>query len=414
MTLRHRKILLGVTGSIAAYKACELTRLLVRDEAEVQVVMTASAERFVQPLAFEALSHRPVRTALFDRDAEMAMSHIELARWADLVVIAPASAQCLARLACGWADDLLGTLCLATRAPLVVAPAMNTVMWEHPATQTHVQTLRERDVHIIEPETGDQACGEHGPGRLPEPEQLKAELENLCPARDLEHLHVVITAGPTREALDPARFLSNFSTGRMGCAMAQAFLERGARVTLICGPLSVTPPAEAELVHVTTAAEMCEAALTHSPNSDIFIAAAAVADWRPATTSQRKLKKAALTESLRIEPTVDILSEVARQSQRPYLVGFAAETNKVVEQARTKLQAKGADLIVANRIGRQQGFGERDTTLHLVDAHTAQRLGPDSKPALARRLATEIATRMQTDSSVIHFPHAGRQHSHSG
>ena len=236
MTLQHRRILLGVTGSIAAYKACELVRLLVREEADVQVVMTPAAERFVQALTFEALSRRPVRTELFDRDAEMAMSHIELARWADAVLIAPASADCLARLATGAADDLLATLCLAARAPIAVAPAMNAAMWDHPATQAHVRTLRERGLKVIEPDIGDQACGDTGPGRLPEPAQLRAELEELCAERNMQGLAAIVTAGPTREAIDPARFLSNFSTGRMGCAVAEALLQRGARVTLVHGP----------------------------------------------------------------------------------------------------------------------------------------------------------------------------------
>lgn len=414
MTLRHRKILLGVTGSIAAYKACELVRLLVQDGAEVQVVMSPAAEQFVGAMTFEALSRKPVRTALFDREAEMAMSHIELARWADAVVIAPASANCLARLAMGLADDLLTTLCLATRAPVVIAPAMNTAMWENPATQAHAQTLAERGIQVVSPDVGEQACGETGPGRLPDPEYLRAVIEDLGTDRALQGIHAIVTAGPTREPIDPARFISNFSTGRMGCALANALLERGARVTLIHGPIDIPPPSDADCVAVTTAAEMLEETLKRSEDCQLLVANAAVADWRPCAPTDRKAKKAQEVRTLELEPTPDILATLGQQASRPYLVGFAAETEDLEENARAKLRAKNADLMVANRIGPNHGFGDAETTLEVVDADSVTRLGPDSKNTLARQLIDHIAARLSPASSVVDFLHAARRTTHSG
>ncbi len=414
MTLRHRKVLLGVTGSIAAYKACELVRLLVQDGAEVQVVMSPAAEQFVGAMTFEALSRKPVRTALFDREAEMAMSHIELARWADAVVIAPASANCLARLAMGLADDLLTTLCLATRAPVVIAPAMNTVMWENPATQAHVHALVERGVQVVSPDVGEQACGETGPGRLPDPEYLRAVIEDLGTDRALQGIHAIVTAGPTREPIDPARFISNFSTGRMGCALADALLERGARVTLIHGPIDIPPPSDADCVAVTTAAEMLEETLKRSEDCQLLVANAAVADWRPCAPTDSKTKKAQEVRTLELEPTPDILATLGQQASRPYLVGFAAETEDLEENARAKLRAKNADLMVANRIGPNHGFGDAETTLEVVDADSVTRLGPDSKNTLARQLVDHIAARLSPASSVVDFLHAARRTTHSG
>ena len=413
MTLRHKKILLGVTGSIAAYKACELVRLLIRDGAEVQVVMSPAAGQFVGAMTFEALSRKPVRTALFDREAEMAMSHIELARWADAVVIAPASANCLARLAMGLADDLLTTLCLATRAPIMIAPAMNTAMWENPATQAHVRTLTERGTQVISPDVGEQACGETGPGRLPDPEYLRAAIEDLGKDRALQGLHAIVTAGPTREPIDPARFISNFSTGQMGCAIAEALLERGARVTLIHGPIGVPLPTDAECVAVTTAAEMLEEALTRTEGCQLLVANAAVADWRPCTPVDRKIKKDQDLRTLELEPTPDMLAIVGQLATRPFLVGFAAETENLVENARAKLHAKNADLMIANQIGPDRGFGDVETTLEIVDADSATQLGPDSKETLARQLVDHIAVRLSPASSVVDFSHAVSRSTHS-
>lgn len=413
MTLRHRKVLLGITGSIAAYKACELVRLLVRDGAEVQVVMSPAAEQFVGAMTFEALSHRPVRTALFDREAEMSMSHIEMARWADAVVIAPASAHCLAKLAAGLADDLLMTLCLATRAPILVAPAMNTAMWENRATQEHVRVLVERGIQVVSPDAGEQACGEIGPGRLPEPEYLRAAIEELGTDAVLKGVHAVVTAGPTREPIDPARFISNFSTGRMGCAIADALLERGARVSLIHGPIDIPLPPGADRVAVTTAAEMLDAVLAHVGDCQLLVANAAVADWRPREAADQKTRKTQASKNLELEPTPDILATLGQKEPRPFLVGFAAETEHLEENARAKLRAKNADLMVANRIGPGDGFGETDTTLDVVDADSVTRLGPDSKSTLARQLVDHIAARLSPASSVVDFSHAARRTTHS-
>ena len=409
MTLKHRKVLLGITGSIAAYKACELVRLLVRDGAEVQVVMSPAAEQFVGAMTFEALSHRPVRTALFDREAEMSMSHIELARWADAVVIAPASAHCLAKLATGLADDLLMTLCLATRAPILVAPAMNAAMWENPATQEHVHALIERGIQVISPDVGEQACGETGPGRLPDPEYLRAAIEELGTDSAMKGVHAVVTAGPTREPIDPARFISNFSTGRMGCAIADALLERGAQVTLIHGPIDIPLPLDANCVAVTTATEMLDAVMAHVGDCQLLVANAAVADWRPRETTDQKTRKTQESRTLELEPTPDILATLGQKEPRPFLVGFAAETENLEENARTKLRAKNADLMVANRIGPDDGFGETETTLEVVDADSVMRFGPDSKSTLARQLVDHIAARLSPASSVVDFSHAARR-----
>ena len=414
MTLRYKKILLGVTGSIAVYKACELVRLLVRDGAEVQVVMSPAAEKFVGAMTFEALSHRPVRTALFDREAEMAMSHIELARWADAVVIAPASAHCLGKLAAGLADDLLTTLCLATRAPILLAPAMNTAMWENPATREHVRTLTERGIQVISPDVGEQACGETGPGRLPDPEDLRVAIAKLGTDHALQGIHALVTAGPTREPIDPARFISNFSTGRMGCALAEALLERGARVTLVHGPIEVPLPSEADCVAVTTAAEMLEEVQKCIEDCQLLVANAAVADWRPHAPAERKSKKTENRKTLDLEPTPDILATIGQQTTRPFLVGFAAETEDLEANARAKLEAKNADLMVANRIGMESGFGETEATLVVVDADSSTSLGPDSKNTVARQLIDHIATRLSPASSVVDFPHAAHRTAHSG
>ena len=413
MSLAHRHILLGVTGGIAAYKACKLARLLTQSSAEVQVVMTRSAEQFVGRMTFEALTRRSVRTDLFDGEAEAAMSHIELARWADAVLIAPASANFMARLAHGLADDLLGTLCLATRAPILVAPAMNTAMWENAATVKHVDTLRTRGIEVLEPASGEQACGEVGPGRLPEPTQLHAALAARFETPALHGLHAVVTAGPTRERLDPARFISNFSSGQMGCAIASALLDAGATVTLIAGPITARPPAAARLISVESAAEMHRVVNVQIEDCQLFIAAAAIADWRPRHPSLTKIRKETSDETLELEPTVDILKSVGARTPRPFTVGFAAETGELIEAARTKLHDKKVDLMVANRISAEEGFGDQDTTLHLVDATGSRQLGPGPKAKLAHQLIAHLTEHLST-ASVVEFPHAHRRRSHSG
>lgn len=350
--LKNSCIILGVTGGIAAYKSAEILRGLKKKEAEVAVVMTANAKRFVAPLTFEALSGRPVADNLFSPSGEGRMEHLALARWANLVVIAPATANTIAKLAAGLADDLLSTLALATNAPLLVAPAMNTRMIRHPATEANLKTLRERGVHIVNPETGSLAEEEDGYGRLAAPETiLKRAAELLLPRRDLDGTRFLITAGPTREVLDPVRFLSNRSSGKMGLALARQALRRGAAVTLICGPISIPPPQGAHVVPVVSAGEMLAAVQEHLEASDAVIMTAAVADFRPTTAHPGKIKKSGREKMvLEMEATPDILLEISRKKGKRVLVGFAAETDNVTEEARKKLLAKDLDLIVANDI----------------------------------------------------------------
>ena len=350
--LKNSCVILGVTGGIAAYKSAEILRGLKKKEADVAVVMTANAKRFVAPLTFEALSGRPVSDSLFSPSGEGRMEHLTLARWANLVVIAPATANTIAKLAAGLADDLLSTLALATNAPLLVAPAMNTLMIRHPATETNLKTLRDRGVHIVNPETGALAEDEDGYGRLAAPETiLKRAAELLLPRRDLAGTRFLITAGPTREVLDPVRFLSNRSSGKMGLALARQALRRGAAVTLVCGPISIPPPRGAHVIPVVSAGEMLSAVQEHLEASDAVIMTAAVADFRPTTAHPGKIKKDGREKLvLEMEATPDILREISRKKGKRVVVGFAAETGNVTEEARKKLLAKDLDLIVANDI----------------------------------------------------------------
>ncbi|MFW5969206.1 MAG: bifunctional phosphopantothenoylcysteine decarboxylase/phosphopantothenate--cysteine ligase CoaBC [Halofilum sp. (in: g-proteobacteria)] len=394
--LAERRILLGVTGGIAAYKAAEFTRLLTGAGAQVRVVMTRAAQDFVGPLTFQALSGEKVHTDLLDADAEAAMGHIELARWADLVVIAPASADCIARLAHGHADDLLTTICLATESPLAVAPAMNQAMWAHRATADNIETLRSRGVTILGPASGDQACGETGSGRMREPAELLVDCIELLGPKSLSGQQVLITAGPTREALDPVRYLSNHSSGRMGYAIAAAAARAGARVTLVSGPVQRPTPAGVERIDVESAREMQTAVEAHIDAADIFIATAAVADYRPAEVAGRKIKKGDEDgRTLALARNPDILAEACARSPRPYCVGFAAETDAVADNARAKRHGKGADMICANIVGAGVGFGDVDSTLELFDEHGSVRLGPADKETLARDLIAVIAERLQ-------------------
>ena len=390
--LANRRILLGVTGGIAAYKSCELVRRLREAGAEVRVVMTQAATAFVTPLSFQALSGQPVRTDLMDPAAEAAMGHIELARWADRVVVAPASADFLARLAQGRADDLLATLCLATEAPITVVPAMNRAMWQNAATRHNVAVLRERGVTVMEPASGAQACGEQGPGRMLEPGEITAALAAAFDTGVLAGLHVLVTAGPTREAIDPVRFISNRSSGRMGHAVAEAARDAGARVTLISGPVALAPPERVERVEVETAEEMYRAVMGKVAECDIFIAAAAVADYRPAAVAGHKIKKKAAELALPLTRTPDILASVARLPDRPFCVGFAAETERLVEHARAKRMAKGLDLVAANLVGRPDiGFDAEDNALLLVWEGGQAALPRAPKSRLARELVATIA-----------------------
>ncbi len=391
-SLSGRRLLVGVTGGIAAYKSAHLVRLLRTAGAQVRVVMTAAAQSFITPLTLQALSGSPVRTRLLDPGAEAGMDHIELARWAERVLVAPASAHFLARLAQGLADDLLTTLCLASAAPLWVAPAMNQQMWRHPATQDNLALLRRRSVTILGPAEGEQACGESGPGRMLEPEAIIAALADGFRARTLEGCRVVLTAGPTREAIDPVRFVGNRSSGRMGYALAQALAGFGAAVELVSGPSGLEPPAGVTRVVVESALEMETAVMERIEGCDLFVAAAAVADYRPEQVAPAKIKKSEGVFTLRLVRNPDILARVSALPGGPFTVGFAAETERLEEQARAKLVGKGLDMIAANQVGGTEGGFEREDNALLVLWRGGQRLLPMApKTEIAEQLARLIA-----------------------
>ena len=392
-TLANRNILLGITGGIAAYKAAELTRLLVTAGASVRVAMTPAAQTFITPLTMQALSGNPVNTDLLDPAAEAAMGHIELARWADVVLVAPATADFIARFAHGHANDLLSTLCLATRAPLALAPAMNTQMWLHTATQANCALLASRGTTLLGPGEGDLACGETGPGRMLDPVDLIAALPALQGGGPLAGQHVMVTAGPTREAVDPVRYLSNRSSGKMGFAVAAAAAGAGARVTLVSGPVTLATPAGVTRIDVESAEEMRAAVQGAVTDCDIYIGAAAVADYRPQRVAAEKVKKNDAALNLELERTEDILAEVAARDEGPFTVGFAAETEKVIEYARAKLEAKGLDLVAANRVGNGLAFDRDDNELELIWPGGGLRLPRAPKTDLARQLIDHIAER---------------------
>jgi phosphopantothenoylcysteine decarboxylase/phosphopantothenate--cysteine ligase len=388
-----RRILLGVTGGIAAYKAAELVRRLREQGADVQVVMTAGAQRFVTPLTFQALSGRAVRTQLWDEAAEAAMGHIELARWAELVLIAPASADFLARLAAGRADDLLATLCLATAAPLWVAPAMNRLMWANAATAANVACLAARGVRVLGPASGAQACGETGAGRMLEPDEIAALVQAAQPVGALAGLEVVVSAGPTREPIDPVRFISNRSSGKMGFAVAAAARDAGARVTLIAGPVALATPAGVRRIDVGSAAEMYAAVHAALAGAHIYVGAAAVADYTPASCAAQKIKKSSDRLELTLHKAPDILASVAALPQRPFTIGFAAETTDVERHAREKLARKHLDLIAANEVGVDQAFDRDDNALLVLWPGGRRELALQSKADLARAFIALVAER---------------------
>lgn len=393
------RILLGVSGGIAAYKAAELVRRLRERGAEVRVVMTEGATHFVTPLTFQALSGEAVRTSLWDEAAEAAMGHIELARWATRVVIAPASADVIARLAQGQANDLLTTLCLATEAPLTLAPAMNRVMWAHPAVQANIATLTARGVDLLGPGSGDQACGEVGDGRMWEAEQI-AEAVMVERGGALTGRRVLITAGPTFEDLDPVRYLGNRSSGRMGFAIAAAARAQGADVTLVSGPVNLATPAGVRRLDVRSAEQMRVAVFDALPGQQLFIATAAVADFRPQQRRDSKIKKTG-SEAISLELVLnpDILAEVALQSPRPFVVGFAAETDEVERYARDKLVRKKLDMIAANRVGAADcGFDSERNALSVFWREGSAEIAVANKSDVARRLLALIAERMEADS----------------
>ncbi|HXH03879.1 MAG TPA: bifunctional phosphopantothenoylcysteine decarboxylase/phosphopantothenate--cysteine ligase CoaBC [Candidatus Competibacteraceae bacterium] len=394
MQLAGKRILLGLTGGIAAYKSADLARRLAEVGAEVQVVMTAAAQTFITPLTLQAVSGRPVRTELLDPAAEAGMGHIELARWADLILIAPASADFLARLTHGFADDLLATLCLATDRPIAVAPAMNRLMWANPATQANLAILHGRGVAIWGPASGAQACGEVGEGRMLEPLELRERVIAHFGAGPLQGVRVLLTAGPTREAIDPVRYISNRSTGKMGYAVAAAAAAAGASVTLVSGPVALATPPGVERIDVESAEQMYQAVMARARAHDIFIATAAVADYRVAAPAERKIKKSAETLNLALVRNPDILASVAALGEgRPFTVGFAAETHDVLAYAEDKRRRKGLDLIAANEVGEGKGFERDHNALHVLWEGGGVELPLADKNELGRQLVAVIAER---------------------
>jgi phosphopantothenoylcysteine decarboxylase/phosphopantothenate--cysteine ligase len=389
------RVLLGVTGGIAAYKSPDLVRRLIERGAEVQVVMTKSAQRFVSPMSFQAVSGRPTRSDLWDGAAEAAMGHIELARWAQVVLIAPASADFIARLAGGRADDLLSTLCVATEAPVVLAPAMNRVMWANKATQANVGTLVSRGMRILGPAAGNQACGEVGVGRMWEPMKLAESLLEPPPNSGmLAGLNVLITAGPTRERLDPVRYLTNRSSGKMGFAVAEAAREAGAHVTMVTGPVQLPTPTGVTRINVESARDMYAAVHRHVSEADVFIAAAAVADFHPVTVAKQKIKKQGGPVSIELEPAPDIVKSVAEMAKRPFVVGFAAETDDVENNARGKLKRKKLDMIAANQVGDGIAFDCDDNALTVLWPGGKADVARGAKIDVARELIALIAKRL--------------------
>ena len=390
-TLSNKRILIGVCGGIAAYKSAELVRRLREQGAQVRVVMTKAACEFITPLTMQALSAQAVHTELLDHESETAMGHIELARWSDVILIAPATANFIARLAHGMADDLLSTLCLAADVPILVAPAMNQQMWLNPATKTNIATIAERGMSILGPDEGDQACGEVGPGRMLEPEQLRKAVRAVFENSMLAGKHVIVTAGPTREPIDPVRYITNRSSGKMGYAMARAALEAGANVTLVSGPVALDAPEQVNYVKVETAKEMRDAVLNSAGSADILIATAAVADYYCENVAEQKIKKGNSSLSLQLSKTPDVLAEAASLNAPLFTVGFAAETEALKENAIKKLQGKGLDMIAANLVGEGQAFDVDDNALEVFWPGGNLSLPTAPKGKLARQLLHTIA-----------------------
>jgi phosphopantothenoylcysteine decarboxylase / phosphopantothenate---cysteine ligase len=390
-TLNKKHIVLGITGGIAAYKSADLVRRLRERGAEVQVVMTQSACEFITPLTLQALSGNPVHTSLLDHAAESAMGHIALARWSDVILIAPASANFIARLAHGQADDLLSTLCLAAAVPILVAPAMNQQMWVNPATRDNCSILQQHAYQLCGPAEGNQACGETGPGRMLEPAELVHILNGSFRTNTLTEKKLVVTAGPTREDIDPVRYISNRSSGRMGYAIAQAAVEAGAEVILISGPTAITPPDRTRFFQVTTAQQMLAAVMDSMAGTDIFIAAAAVADYRCKQVAVQKMKKSSVDLSLTLQKNPDILFEISKLPDPPFTVGFAAETDALLEHARSKLDHKKLDMIAANQVGQNLGFECEENELQVLWKDGGINLQQAPKDKLARQLISLVA-----------------------
>ncbi len=392
--LQHRRVLLGVTGGIAAYKAAEILRQCQTLGAEVRVVMTPAATEFITPLTFQALSGSPVHTQLLDAEEEAGMGHINLARWADVVLVAPASADFIARLASGMANDLLTTLLLATEKTVMLAPAMNRAMFDDPNTQDNIRKLEKQGVVILGPGEGVQACGEVGLGRMLEPEELVQSVAEHFQTGELAGLNVLLNAGPTREAIDPVRYISNHSSGKMGFALAQACADAGAHVTLVAGPVRLQTPSGIERINVISAHEMAEAVMAKSKWADIFIASAAVVDYTPVEIADNKIKKHASQMQLTLVKTTDILTDVATQDDTTFCVGFAAETDNLEAYAKGKLERKSLDMIAANWVGRDEGgFNSEYNALSVYWNGGEQEIGSMPKPELARELIALIAKR---------------------
>jgi phosphopantothenoylcysteine decarboxylase/phosphopantothenate--cysteine ligase len=388
-SLSNKRILLGITGGIAAYKCAELARLFIKAGAEVSVVMTKAAQEFVTPLTMQALSGNRVHLDLLDTEAEAAMGHIELARWADLVLIAPASADFIAKLAHSQADDLLSTVVLACSAPIAIAPAMNQAMWADQGTQANLKLLSGRDFSVFGPADGEQACGDVGPGRMLEPEQLLDSCADLFETGRMAGLKIVINGGPTREAIDPVRFISNHSSGKMAYALANAAVEEGAQVTLISGPVSLPAPDRLKLIHVESAVEMLQACLQACADSDVFIGVAAIADYRPEKVEVEKIKKQSEQMQISLIKNPDVISEIALLENRPFMVGFAAETNNILDHGRQKLIKKKLDLLFANNA--TETFNSDSISVTAIQPDAQLELGPGNKNAVARSMLALIS-----------------------
>ena len=401
--LVNRQILLGITGGIAAYKAAELLRRLQDCGADVRVVMTSAATEFITPLTLQALSGHPVHTTLLDPEAESGMGHIQLARWADLLLVAPASADFMARLVQGQGNDLLSTVCLATSAPIVLAPAMNQAMWKNAATQANADILRQRGVILLGPADGVQACGDTGPGRMLEVDDLLPKIAAQFDTGVLAGKRVLITAGPTREALDPVRYISNHSSGKMGFALARACADAGAITILIAGPVALTDPPRVKRIDVISAQEMLDAVMARVGDADIVIAAAAVADYRPASISPSKIKKAGIeTMTLELVKNPDIVASVAALANAPFTVGFAAETESVEQYARDKMQRKKLDVVIANDVSRSDiGFGSDDNAVMVFWSAGAEQYSKMSKAQLSKKLIEKIADLLRKKNKKI-------------
>ena len=394
-SLINKNILLGVTGGIAAYKSAEIVRGLKKARSSVRVVMTQSAKEFITPLTLQALSGNPVSTDLLDVEAEAAMGHIELARWADAILIAPATANTLAKLSSGRADDLLSSITLAFDGPIGLAPAMNQAMWKDERTQSNIQNLEHKNFSLYGPGSGEQACGDVGLGRMLEPSEIIELFASLFEAGTMSNKSILITAGPTQEPIDPVRYLTNRSSGKMGYALAEAAVEAGAQVTLVSGPVNIEPPARCNLVSVKTAEEMHEAVMHHIKKKDIYIGTAAVADYSPTKVEGSKIKKDRSNSPLVLEmkENKDILKEVSELEDKPYMVGFAAETDDLLENARKKLETKKLDLIIANDVSNKSiGFDSNENEVTLITSSEELLLDRDSKKKIAKKILEFISS----------------------